>query len=129
MEAREPNDLVRQRLAELDTLEQIAMREFHRRAAEAAKLASSAVENYERRLQSISRRRQHYTHSAQEPIVLVRRGPGPEAKVFHPEDSLCGWRNPAKSDRMLLSEAKTRGLRLCSSFDCHLALKEARETG
>jgi len=101
------------RLASLLSQELGAGEQLHR----AVKWATDAYESSRARLDA---ERKKLEGLKDEPVVVVRRGPGPRPTVFHREDRSCGWR-PSSDDRMFMSEGFARGLK-----GCKLCARDAR---
>ncbi len=100
-------DFYEKRLANLLSQEQGAGEQLHR----AVKRATEAYEGVRARLDADRRKLEGLKD---EPVVVVRRGPGPHPTVFHREDRACGWR-PSSGERMFMGEGFARGLKGCKS--------------
>jgi hypothetical protein len=100
-------EYVERRLEELLREERAASGHFHQ-------VVKQATKAYEDRRQRLDAKRASIERRSDEPVVIVRKGPGPAPTVFHRTDKDCGWK-PSAGEHLFLSEALDRGLQGCSS--------------
>jgi hypothetical protein len=110
------------RLQQLSQLELEAYRRHH-------KLVTTAQNNLKKRLRNIEAKRDRLTGHEDDPEVLVRTGAGPTVEIYHDAVDYCRRVNPSavaggRYERVLLFEAKERGLRPCTA--CAWNLKSRR---
>lgn len=85
-----------------------------------AKAVREATADLDVKLERIDARLGQLEVWAQDPVVLVRNGPGPAVEVYHGAARPCGKVNPVmveqgRFDEMPLGEAVSNGLRPCSA--------------
>jgi hypothetical protein len=100
-------EYVEGRLAEVLKAERAAGERYRRAVTQATK-------EYEARQTQLDAEREKIERLRDEPVVIVRVGPGAPSRVFHRTDRQCGWK-PSDFERLFLSEALARGLHGCYS--------------
>lgn len=106
-------DYYSRRLARLIAEERYAAEGFCRSV-------SAATRAYEKKQRELANRRSELETRSQEPLVEVRRGPGPQPTKYHYVGSGCGWA-PIDPEVLYEGEAAARGLKRCSSRFCATA--------
>lgn len=103
-------------------LEQLALQEKELAVA-FQRQVDSASRWYEVERKKLDNRRAELDLMRDDPVVVVRQwNAGPKPIVYHAASGRCGWR-PDDGERLLESEAKARGLKLCRSWDCSRELR------
>lgn len=84
-----------------------------------------ATDTYEDARKQLDQRRKDLDAMKDDPIVLVRRGPGPKPTVYHAVGGSCGWRPlPPGREPLFLSEAKKAHLGPCSAQSCRREFRQ-----